>query len=186
MLKYLMIAMFVLVGCGKPVKGGYLKHLNDVGVSIIYGNLPTAPKGPTKVNPELKAIWDDFQADAPKHNASLQAGLQDVDWVDTLDSSGQQNGAHTIGLCYWIMYNDGTKASHIRILKYPYEDGSTPWDPLQLRTTVYHELGHCLLGLEHTPQNSYQIMDPVVSLTTEQMEDNWTNLVNFEFASERK
>lgn len=186
MLKYLVI-LLALVGCGhRPVKGGYLKHLNDVAVVTIYGHQPTAPGAgtPTAVEPDLRPYYDAFTASSSQLGGVLHSGLVDVEWADTLDSGDVPQGDHTIGLCSYYQYSDGSVASHVQILRQP-SDG-IDWDTIQLETVVYHELGHCLLGLGHTPDDSHQIMEPVAIMDDDEIISNWNDLVKYEFNSETK
>lgn len=56
--------------------------------------------------------------------------------------------------------------------------------PLERRTLVYHELGHCSLGLEHgSPDDMADIMNPYV-LPDDAVEDNWPQLVDRLFEGE--
>lgn len=177
----LLLTLVLLTGCGVP-QGGYGRHLNDVSVLVLYGREPTAPIGRTVVDPDFRAVYSDFIDDAVKHHAYIHSGLQEIKWTNNI-VWGSQDNVTTVGLCSWNNYPDGTRASSIQILR---NANGMPWDPVQLRTVLYHELGHCLLGLDHTPANSHQIMDPVVSLTSDEMVSNWDKLVTFEFDSEKK
>ena len=50
-------------------------------------------------------------------------------------------------------------------------------DSLALKEIVYHELGHCLLNLEHAQQNPHTIMSPQMSLDGKWLSSHWQDLV---------
>lgn len=47
----------------------------------------------------------------------------------------------------------------------------------QFKELVYHELGHCLLGLQHVPEEPHQIMSPTVNGDSGWLDSNWQALV---------
>jgi len=49
--------------------------------------------------------------------------------------------------------------------------------PMALKELIYHELGHCLLGLDHVEAKPHSIMSPEMSLNGKWLATNWESLI---------
>lgn len=131
--------------------------------------------GTPLVQPELQGFVDDFFDDCQAYGNSLNTrlcvlGLQrfvEISLVESLPQPGIK------GMCV----TDASGKSTVSILN---ED----WGQLQLKATVYHELGHCVLGKGHDPMNQDSIMFPRVQSELHWEEHLSRNIPNF-FATSR-
>lgn len=88
--------------------------------------------GPAAIDPELDPILELYFSDAADHgkNEGFRSNLTDVSFATYSDPD-------QTGECYWDKH--GTHVSVVRGLRYDH-----------LVATLYHELGHCIYGLEHS------------------------------------
>ena len=174
-MKFILALAISFVSCATSKKAAY--HINDVMVKILYGVPGPILPIHTQVDDELKPYYEQFVNDAGIRRTKLNTGLETVKVVNEIESPDKDKGTRVIGVCIWHYYDNGVAVRNIEIVK------SLLSDPIQLRLVVYHELGHCLLNLDHTPNNSKQIMDPISNLSDEYVTQNWNDLVNYEFES---
>jgi hypothetical protein len=127
-----------------------------------------------KIEPDLQGFYDEFLEYSREHGGIVRSILHTMTYVDSIENT--DNSLIVQGEC---------AGRSISIRRIPRDDG-IPWDRVALRTVVFHELGHCLLLLEHTAMGSGQIMDPVMQMSPKYMEYNWDELVRYEFASGAK
>ncbi|CAB5221113.1 hypothetical protein UFOVP244_84 [uncultured Caudovirales phage] len=121
------------------------------------------------VDPDLYSTVMDFFRDAKAHRADYCPRLNGITMVDTVADMGYEPGSLVIGVCKW--------PRQINILR-PYWYQASP----TLRAAlIYHELGHCLLNLDHSSPENINIMAPVI-LSEEILEDHWSALVDKLFA----
>jgi hypothetical protein len=163
----------LLVSCGSPAA----KDLNDKVIHIVdVGEDPPTNLTPD-VDEELKPYYNEFLADASARGKTLPTNLASVKLVDKISFGGQGMNGFVVGLCITYTYSNSKIINHIQI------DRMLLKEKTILKTIVYHELGHCSLSLPHTPPDSMQIMDPVLSMTTSYINKNWSDLVDYEFNS---
>jgi hypothetical protein len=55
-------------------------------------------------------------------------------------------------------------------------EGRKPVPAIILKELIYHELGHCFLGLDHAPESPHSIMSPVLSDDPQWLEAHWDQL----------
>jgi hypothetical protein len=116
----------------------------------------------------LKLILDSFLYDCGtiyKADISSISKLEFIRYGETA-SPDQPN---TVGLCTTYPYNNGTLYKSNIVVK---QNDSA----IALKAIVYHELGHCILGLEHTSQESETLMSPIM-MSDDYYENNWDVLV---------
>lgn len=161
----------LLSGCATNDKNPFdvsLKHLAPTPNALPPVNLVVAP--------DLLPDYQAFIETAVKQHVTLNSRLRNVELVDSIDTNNP-NG-RTIGLCTVASTNDGQVAYRdVQIVK------DVANDPILLRVVMFHELGHCLLSLEHTGTENKQIMDAIIDIDDAYAVENWDSLVNFEFNS---
>lgn len=130
-------------------------------------NFKASVSGP--VDADLYAEVLDFFRDAKTHHANDCARINGITMANTVDDMGYEPGSLVIGVCMW--------PRQIKILR-PYWYQASP----TLRSAlIYHELGHCLLNLDHSAPRNINIMAPVI-LPEEIFEDHWSALLDKLFA----
>jgi len=72
-----------------------------------------------------------------------------------------------------IKYSDNTRVAYF---KDKYRD-----DDIMMKVLVYHEMGHCLLDLEHNDDGELHIMNSTLSIKEVYEDANWDDLVIDEF-----
>lgn len=157
------LALLILVGCGSN---------NPVNIK----------RAETKIEPDLQGFYDEFLEYSQRFGVKVHRILYTMSYVDSIENT--DNSLIVEGQCT-TAFAGGISTHSIAIRRIPRDDG-IPWDRIVLRTVVFHELGHCVMGLEHTAMGSGQIMDPVMQMSPKYMEDNWDELVRYEFASGAK
>jgi len=116
-----------------------------------------------------------FYADAEEKHAITTDKFTSITFIDAYEE-----GSNAVGRCNEWEYSDGRLYKReMTILKSYWETASD----FTKRSLIYHELGHCALGLGHTPENEKQIMNPYV-LGDLYAEANWEPLVDFLFSSQ--
>lgn len=153
----ILLALIFLVGCGSN---------NPVNIK----------RADPKIEPDLQGFYDEFLEYSREHGGIVRSTLHTMTYVDLIPNPSPYSSLIVQGEC---------AGRSISIRRIPRDDG-IPWDRVALRTVVFHELGHLLLLLEHTAMGSGQIMDPVMQMPPKYMEDNWDELVRYEFASGAK
>ena len=145
-----------------------LKHLNPTPNAL--------PPITLTVAPDLIPDYQAFIETANKYHVNLNSRLRNVVLVDSLDSNNANT--RTVGLCTVAATSDGRVAYRdVQILK------GMANDPILLRVIMFHELGHCLLGLDHTGTENKEIMDAIIDIDDAYAVENWDSLVQFEFNS---
>ena len=104
----------------------------------------------------------EFQEDAADYGREL-ASLDRLEYDDSLPEG-------VAGRCT-VSFNSYSRFRHIKV-----KSGYLPW---QLKGLVYHEFGHCLLGLGHA---NYGIMLSEMQ-SEEYYKNNWLDLVKVLFSS---
>lgn len=166
----LLLSVALLTGCGQCET-----IVNHVKVIVDQNYEPKHPVV-LSVDPELQPGYDEFLYYSHVLGVSVNDKLRNVQLVDSVDYTIP--GEVVIGMCYVYTASDGTVAYRdIKILKNLVDD------PLTLRTTLFHEMGHCLLNLQHTGSENGEIMDAVIDISDSDALSNWDALVRFEFNS---
>ena len=93
--------------------------------------------------------------------------LMALDKIEMVDAF--ENSPNVVGRCYYGRFI--TTPRTVQILK-----GYVDSDSLSMKGLVFHELGHCLLGQDHTAANSIDIMSPYV-MQEEEYGAYWKTLV---------
>lgn len=153
-------------------------------------------------DPYLEGYIDAFVADAAAHgigiNGDKVAQLRIVKFVDSVEqqkrSYGQASGGEELaGACTDVvvdntmnagLYKSGERKTWQEIWISNSITGDAPTPALVLKELMYHELGHCLLGLDHAAQAPHRIMSPNVSGDEQYLKKNWGRLLGELFASQ--
>lgn len=177
LIKTLMFFMSLnfLAACGAQAN----KDLNDKITRIIDGEGEPPTNLTPEVDEELKPYYEEFLADASVRGRVLPTNLASIKLVNKISLENQNINGFVVGLCITYKYSNSKIINYIQI------DRMLLKEKTILKTIIYHELGHCSLSLAHTPPDSMQIMDPVLSMTTSYINKNWLDLVNYEFNSSK-
>lgn len=121
------------------------------------------------IDSELYSTVVDFFRDAKTHHANDCARINGITMANTVADMGYEPSSLVIGVCMW--------PRQIKILRpYWYQASAALRSAL-----IYHELGHCLLNLDHSSPENINLMAPVI-LPEQVIEDNWSALVDKLFA----
>ena len=160
-MKVLILAL-LLVSCG----------VDDQSRKPIANNLPSLPN-----DEAMQLIVNEFYSNANTLHMKVNYNVHTIYFVDEFaveDIASADKPEDIIGLCH-----HRSSGAYIEIKK-PFWDAATSQTR---RTLVFHELGHCALGIrKHAPDDSGAIMEAVIIpdwLTT----SNWTALVKDLFKS---
>lgn len=119
-------------------------------------------------------IVNQFYADAATEKVKTTDKFTKITFVDSYDKE------NVVGRCDEWGYSDGTiQRREMTLLRSYWETASAQ----TRKTLVYHELGHCALGLGHTPEKDQQIMNPTV-IPDVYAQTRWSSLVKYEMHSE--
>lgn len=178
----LCVGMLLFVGCGKKNKSS---------------NMPSR-----YMDARLQFYLDEFVIDARNHGVNIDGKREDalrvLKFVDNVDEEKRSRGqsvsaeAGTIGTCASFeeqkTINTGFKT--IKTDSYDWNEvwidknmASSTSHPLALKELIYHELGHCLLGLDHVQPKPHKIMSPEMSLNGKWLTSNWDSLMTELFDS---
>ena len=134
------------------------------------GRLETRPNkdyGP-EIDPDLYFEVEQFLIDCLGHSCSLR------DWNKITSIrfgvTRTDNEPNDIGYCLTEWRGDAVW-KEIVISREDNKPGT-----YQLLSTVYHEMGHCLLNKEHDPSMPYKIMNPR-STSESYLGEHWDELV---------
>ena len=158
-MKYLLLAALTITSCGS-------EDLTD------WHRIPRQ-KDPPPVKAEepiqsLKQILDNFLYDCSiKHKANV-SDVNKLEYIRYGDPATEENPTR-IGVCWTWHYDNGALYKSNIIVK----QMNTA---ISMRALMYHELGHCVLGLEHTDQESKTMMSPTMH-NDAYYEANWDKLV---------
>ena len=153
------------------------------------------------VDPNLERYIESFVADAASYGIVITGdkinNLRVVKFVDSVEQQkqayGQPSGGESLaGACTDVVvdtrnqagiYRTGERKSwqEIWISNTITRSASAP--SLVLKELMYHELGHCLLGLDHAAAAPHKIMSPAVSGDINFLEKNWVRLLDEFFGS---
>lgn len=123
------------------------------------------------IDADFTDIYYEFLADARKWHADthLLNRLTEITYDEVPVAEGKNEV--TVGVCEMTL-----NYSVIHISKKASKN--------ELKLLLYHELGHCVLGLDHTERDSNTIMQPVMIPDKEWIERNWDWLVQDLFAQQ--
>lgn len=158
------------------------------------------------IDPYLATYIENFVADAQSHGVSLSGASLDrlrvVKFVDSVEhmqrmyGQAASDGDGLAGACTDVATDNRVAAAGIQvageekrwqeiwIANSITNNGDAP-APV-LRELMYHELGHCFLGLEHAAPAPHKIMSPSVSGNVAFLSKNWERLVAELFASAKR
>lgn len=178
----LCVGMLLSVGCGKNSKPA---------------NMPDR-----FMDTRLQFYLDEFVIDARSHGINIDGDRADslrvMKFVDSVDDEKKSRGqavsaeAGTIGTCASFEEQKTINAG-FKTIKTDSYDWSEVWidndlaaessHPLALKELIYHELGHCLLNLDHVQPKPHSIMSPEMSLNGKWLTSNWDHLMKEFFES---
>ncbi len=177
----LSLMMLVSVGCAKPKETSKLPEKHH--------------------DARLQFYLDEFVADAEKNGVAVNANtieslrvmkfVADVDQEKLARGQAVSGDSGTIGTCASFSEQKSMNAGFKTF--YSKESGwSEVWidndldtkdtHPMALKELIYHELGHCLLGLDHVQPKPHAIMSPEMSLNGKWLTANWDSLMKDFFA----
>lgn len=132
----------------------------------------TSALGATQVDDVLRPYVDQFMRDCAARRTDCEEQLRWVKEIKAVDMRKMQapSGNMVIGLCY---INPIYHRVHInkKILHY----GSS-----YIRAVVYHELGHCLYNLDHSPNQGDLMFEVIPDIFT--LSEEWPRLMAGLFA----
>lgn len=137
-------AIFLAIGCGSPdgevIKTKVIPKTNCSYSSTMVG----------KIDEDLKEQVVSFALEATARNTSCTT-VSDIGFDSQESINGQVGKTTTVGLCEmnarWILIS---------------RDFWSEIDDTTREILMFHELGHCALGLNHASENSINIMNPYV------------------------
>ena len=136
------------------------------------------------VHPDLTELVDQFRADAEARQVDTSAGfgkLRIINFVDSLVTSKKVDGSHSraIGVCkyYKSKYVRGVYWREIYLERSVYEK-TIEKNPKFFEALVYHELGHCVLDLEHVTKWSSIMHSKVPPFSSEKFKVKWPEMVD--------
>lgn len=118
---------------------------------------------PPIINPELSKYIQEFTSDCGNHGANLAnlTALRYVNFTDDIDGEGG-----SVGVCWQgVSTYNYLWFTSIEVKRMPTE--------IEQKALMYHELGHCVLALDHVP-------DTIMStnmLGAEAYSADWDNMV---------
>jgi hypothetical protein len=115
----------------------------------------------------LKQMLDSFLYDCGTVYKADVSNISKLEYI-RYGNPATEDSPNTVGLCTTQTY-DGKLAKATIVIK----EMSTP---TLTKAVLYHELGHCVLGLDHTEQDPQTMMSPMMS-TTAFYKANWDVLV---------
>jgi len=161
MIKILMLLF--LVGCGDQFQDK--RFLAPIPV--------TNQVRPTLLSEDFRPFVEQFYIDAEKRDVATSTMVESVGFIDDYGE-----GMDTIGRCSeFYTHQSGPVTRKVTVLRSDW-DASTD---IHRKLVLYHELGHCALGLHHT-EESQQIMAKY-ALPDIFAELNWDELVNTLFTT---
>jgi hypothetical protein len=128
-----------------------------------------------KIHPILKPYVREFYKEVRKRQQKIHLNLKQVDMVQKFGIN-ELNDGEVIGVCYTF---SRSFCNHIEIKSTSNQKGKPRWKKNELRWTVWHELGHAVLGLEHSPKG---IMSEFIS-TEPVSKEEWGQMVDYIFKS---
>lgn len=153
--------------------------LSTLSLAACGGLLPSqGPKVDDQARPNLpgdadvSSIVDEFYSKADSLKHALTHDTREIKFVDSLASQGDS----VIGVCITYTQGDVEVYRELELL-------SSFWSTASLQsrhTLLFHELGHCALDLNHVPEGSGAIMEPII-LNDSFAQSNWPSLVSNEF-----
>jgi hypothetical protein len=126
-----------------------------------------APFERKPVTPTLQLLVDEFIVECGENYARDLSSLRKMESIEYGDPSTKES-PFVVGMCMqW--YSQGTFRKGNIVVKKLY-------DPMLNKAIMFHELGHCVLGLSHVEQSDKEIMSPFM-MSSSYYEKNWTSLV---------
>jgi hypothetical protein len=126
------------------------------------------------IDPWIKPATMEFIEELNKRHIEYVIDFEEINVVNEISDN-------IVGLCTYFKKVDILKRDLL---------------PYELRLIVFHELGHCILKLDHLAADSMQIMQPTVINNEYYLKTNWealietlmtsTNKINFEFHNDKK
>lgn len=163
----LLLSALLLSGCGAATQIDNL--MNEKQLPKVNKSRPDI----TGDN-DLHSIVDLFYSDIVLKGKTPD---RTVDNIQMADESLFKDKDGMVGFCQ--QYTQG-----FQIVKGEVRLDQAFWDTATYETKrllVYHELGHCVLDLSHTAQDSETIMQPILMSDGEINSIGWDNLVDQEF-----
>lgn len=109
-----------------------MRTLNALIIAVLLVTVMAC--GKATVEPEFQSYLADFQADAKRFNRDVDTSQVSIKFGDT---GSMENGA----VCH-------TGSKQINVQKSAWANGNDT----DRMIIIYHELGHCVLGLNHTTE----------------------------------
>ncbi len=161
------------------------------------------PPPVTHVDEAVKVIYDEFVEECYRrgHTTCISTVerrlIESVKVVDVATLRKDPGSENRVGVCYtWTDSRGNLARAQVEILEHNGSGGK--WDPDALKGLVYHELGHCLLALNHVCElvNSdgttntsckYNATNPYMMFPTmywaQVYRDYWGTMVDYMFNS---
>lgn len=158
-MKWILTCLFFLLSCATPVPEIVPIHQPSTSRTAC------TPAAVLK-NEELLTAWtEDFFRDAEKYRATCHK-VRSIQFLpqSEIPEKAKAGDGFVIGYC--------TGDGHIRLSRDIWETRSLLFN----KALLYHELGHCSLGLDHAPEGKVNLMTPYL-LEDSVLEEHWAELV---------
>jgi hypothetical protein len=158
-MKYLLLTALAVTACGTEESDDWRRLSQEQPPPSFKVEEPTQT---------LKQILDNFLHDC---GTTYEADVSDVSKLEFIrygDPATEENPTR-VGVCLSYHYSSGKLYKSNITVK---QMGT----PVRMKALLYHELGHCVLGLDHTDQESKTIMSPFMH-NDSFYEENWDKLV---------
>ena len=158
MKRFLFIAL--LIGCGETINDWEDKLYPEYEPYVIEREEPV---------PSIAAIVDDFLYDCGELHGADVSKISKLKYIRYGDPTTEAK-PFRIGVCYSNRNKNGSIVkSRIVVEKLK--------SKIRLKALIYHELGHCVMGFPHAPQEPYSIMSPAIKSKDSYYEEHWDDLV---------
>lgn len=151
-----LLLSLLLLSCGEDDNNDWVEKISlDPGPPEIDYEQPVD---------KLQTFIDEFKKDCGSYGRDLSR-FSTLESVKFGDPSTDEE-PNRVGVCNWWKHDGDVYKTEIIV--------SPLKSHILLRGLMYHELGHCILGLPHTSDTT--MMSPNL-LSPYYYEDNWNNLV---------
>ena len=176
MLKKIILCLALInVSCGpnEIVKAG--------GKNVTKYDEPVYNDVPPEIRPHLSEFIEFCKSSTPSNRDTCSKNMETFYGISFADHPIQKGKPEVVGICQFYEYAGKVIARKITISKSMVDSTS-----LRFKSLIWHELGHCLLDLNHIPTtNRIHIMNPVL-INEIELGRQWSRLVNAFFSYQIK
>jgi hypothetical protein len=156
---YLIPVVMLITACGKGEIAEDWNKRHQKDNDTVYQEEPA---------PALRAILDSFISDCRDTYHADVSLANKLEYIRYGDPATKEK-PYVVGQCNMMYYEDGSLAKSNIIVK-------EMNNPIMAKALLYHELGHCILDLDHTSEESQTLMSPNM-FSSKYYTNNWDRLV---------